>query len=366
MPELADIFRSFGADYLARYSDSMLPSHRRAMEDITACRTEILGGHVFRCDNCGAEHYAYHSCKNRHCPKCSGREAKNWLKKREDEILPTIYFHLVFTLPEALRPMVRKHQKALFSILMKAAARSLMELAKDPKYVGGRIAILAVLHTWTRAMVFHPHVHCLVPGGALSFDGTRWIPSRDSFFVPVKALSILFRATFMELARSALPNVRFPESLWHDQWVVYSKRTVQGSERVLQYLGRYVHRVAITITRILSVDDENVTFRYKDSKERCWKQMTLSAIEFLRRFLQHVLPEGFHKVRLYGIIAPGNRHLLKKARLLVGKDQTEEPKVNNVTGADEISVPDHRTCPQCKKGRLVLIAILYKPIRAPP
>src|SRR5512143_1747412 len=241
---LAEIFRQYRESYLARYGQRMLPSHRRALADIAQCRTEALGGQLFQCTQCGERHYVYHSCRNRSCPSCHGAQGQEWLEARRRELLPVRYFHLVFTLPRELRELVRSHQEALLSALTRAASYALTKLARDPHYLGGRIGVLAVIHTWTRAMIYHPHVHLLVPGGALSPDG-RWIAARKRFLVPVTALSQIFRAKFMALARKALPEVSFPSSVWKAPWVLHAKPSVAGPERVLRYLARYVHRIAI-------------------------------------------------------------------------------------------------------------------------
>lgn len=367
MAELAEILRLYGPDYLEQFGDRMPPGHRRAMRDIVDCRTEALGGHVFQCDRCGEVHYAYHSCRNRHCPQCHGNDTLNWLDKCRRILLPVMYFHLVFTLPEELREIVRSHQIVLLSILAQAAAYSLMKLALDPRYVGGTLGILAVVHTWTRAMIYHPHVHLLATGGGLSRDGERFLLAREGFLVPVTALTEIFRAKFMELARSALPEVKFPQSVWSKNWVVYSKPSVCGVEKVLSYLARYVHRVAITNGRILSIADGKVTFRYKDSREKTWKTMTLQACEFIRRFLQHVLPKGFHKVRYYGILAPSNRRLLEKARQLLS-DSTISRTASDEDEPDHASSPQIHTmvCPSCKVGRLFLVGRLAPKGRSPP
>ncbi|MGW8181083.1 MAG: IS91 family transposase, partial [bacterium] len=230
MPELADIFRLYGLQYREQFQDRMLPSHLRAMRDILDCRTQSLGGHVFECDRCAAIHYAYHSCRNRHCPKCDANNTGNWLDKCRQALLPLSYFHIVFTLPRKLREIVRMHQKVLLSVLCQAAAYSLMKLALDPRYVGGKIGILAVVHTWTRAMIYHPHVHMLATGGGISPDGHSFLFARRGFLVPVKALSPIFRAKFVELARKALPQVKFPQAVWNKKWVVYGKSTLYGVE----------------------------------------------------------------------------------------------------------------------------------------
>ena len=371
MAEIADIFRRYGHHYLDRFSDSILPSHQRASWDICACRTEALGGHLAQCDSCGNLRYSYHSCKNRSCPKCHKSDTDRWLEKRREELLPVAYFHLVFTLPKELHRLLRAHQKTLYNVLMKAAALSLMQLAADPRYVGGKIGILCVLHTWTRAMIYHPHLHCLVPAGGLSADGTTWLTSRKTYLVPVRALSVLFRAKFMEMARKALPNETFSESLWKTKWVVYCKPTLQGTEKVLTYLARYIHRIAITNNRIISIDEQNITFRYKDSKNNRWKIMTVPAIEFLRRFLQHVLPKGFHKVRYYGLLAPNNRYHFKQIRqtLLTEHTQPQVSKTKKDGSNDTVAAQrstSTKLCPLCSTGYLVVISLLQPRWRAPP
>ena len=368
MPEVADIFRRYGAQYRERFGGGMLPSHQRALQDLADCRTESFGGHLAVCNHCGIWRYSYHSCRNRSCPKCHGSDTKKWLDERRRDLLPVPYFHLVFTVPKELHGLIRTHQRVLYAILMRAAAFSLMDLARDPRYVGGTIAVLCVLHTWTRAMVYHPHLHCLVPGGGLAHDGCSWLPARKRFLVPVRALSEIFRAKFMELARRALPEHTFPESVWHTPWVVYSKPCVQGTEKVLAYLARYLHRIAITNNRILSLENGEVTFRYKDSRENRWKTMTLSAGEFMRRFLQHVLPQGFHKVRSYGLLAPANRERLQQIRNSL-VDQPAEPKNTDHHTSHPKVVPaeqESSRCPQCLTGTLVVIFWLPYRRRAPP
>lgn len=361
MAEIADIFRRYDDHYLDRFGDSMLPSHLRASADICACRTEVLGGHLAQCDTCGHLRYSYHSCKNRSCPKCHKTDTERWLEKRRQELLPAAYFHLVFTLPKEL------HR----NVLMKAAALSLMQLAADPRYVGGKIGILCVLHTWTRAMIYHPHLHCLVPAGGLSADGNLWLPARKTYLVPVRALSVLFRAKFMQMAKKALPDETFPQSVWKTKWVVHCKPTVQGTDKVLTYLARYIHRIAITNNRIISIDEQNITFRYKDSQNHCWKTMTLNALEFLRRFLQHVLPKHFHKVRYYGFLGPENRYQLRqiKQALLTENHKADTNKTKNDGPVDKTAVEKSiqaNLCPICSTGCLIVISLLQTRWRAPP
>jgi hypothetical protein len=367
MGALSEIFRQYGPDYLERHGDRMLPSHRKAVHDILDCRTEACGGHVFECDTCGKRHYAYHSCRNRSCPRCQGEQTQAWLERRRAELLPVPYFHVVFTLPAELREIVRSNQEILLSVLMQAAASSLMKLAADPRYVGGRVSILAVLHTWTRALIYHPHVHCLVPGGSLSPDLTSWLPARRGFLVPVEALSPIFRAQFVAMARKHLPGVDFPQSIWNKDWVVYTKPTVRGSEAVLQYLGRYVHRIAISNRRILSIEDGQVTFRYKDWSANAWKSATLTAEEFIRRYLQHVLPKGFHKVRFYGLLAPANRELLDWAKFLLSRVADPNPEMpENDPEPPAPQPPELPLCPHCGVGRLIRLGRFPPGARGPP
>jgi hypothetical protein len=367
MSAIADIFRQHGPEYLERHRDRMLPSHRKAVQDILDCRTGACGGHVFECDHCRKLHYAYHSCRNRSCPQCQGEQTERWLELRRAELLPVPYFHVVFTLPAELREIVRSNQEVLLSVLMQAAASSLMKLAADPRYVGGMIGLLSVLHTWTRALIFHPHVHCLVPGGGMAPDHKSWLPARDGFLVPVTALSPIFRAKFVALARKKLPGIDFPQSIWEKDWVVYTKPAVQGSEPVLRYLARYVCRIAISNRRILSIEDGRVSFRYKDWKANEWKTTTLPAEEFIRRYLQHVLPKGFHKVRFYGLLAPANRSLLHWARFLLSKEDelTGEDLVNGL-GPSKPETKELPICPHCGAGRLIPVGRLLPAARGPP
>ena len=358
MPGVTDVVRQFGPAYRARHDAAMLASHRRALRDLTACRTPALGGQVHCCDACGYEHYVYHSCRNRSCAQCHGAATAEWLAARAVELLPVPYFHVVFTLPAALRELVQAHQRVALATLMTTAAESLQALAADPHYVGGTLGILAVLHTWTRALIYHPHVHCLVPAGALAADGTTWRPARDNFLVPVRALSIHFRARFLARVRAQLPGVAVPATVWQKPWVVYCKPTVQGSACVLRYLARYVHRVAITDARILAVTPEQVTFAYKDARAHTWRRMTLAGEEFLRRFLQHVLPPSFHKVRYYGLWAPAahaTRTRLQQS--LAPPAAPVAPPVPNAPTADAqpaAPTPPVVPCPHCAVGVLRL------------
>jgi len=362
MTTLADIVAAHGSDYLDEFGANMLPSHRRALADIAVCRTEVMGGHVSECEKCGHQHYSYHSCKNRSCPKCHATETGVWLVKREAELLPVRYFHLVFTLPSELRDVVRKKQKQLYSILMQAAAETLAKIGLDPKFVGGKLGMLAVLHTWTRALEHHPHVHMLVPAGGLDKDGV-WLQSRKKFLVPVRALSKLFRARFMKLPRKALSGETFPKEVWDKEWVVFCKPAFNRAKKVLRYLGRYVHRIAITNNRLLSLENGKVTFRYQNSDTGQWKTMSLLAREFLRRYLQHVLPQGFHKVRYYGLLSPVNRVTLKRLQLLLA--ERVKPRRGEEETTPTRAVFDNR-CPRCTEGVMVVITWLPRRPRSPP
>ena len=365
MLEVADVLHRAGDAYLQKYGATMLDSHRRALHDLRHCRTAILGGQVYCCDRCGHRQYAYHSCKNRHCPKCQGDETECWLAERRGELLDVPYFHLVFTLPEALRPLVRRHQKLLYGVLMKAAANSLMKLAADPRYVGGRLGMLAVLHTWTTTMAYHPHVHLLVPGGGVREDEV-WVAARKDYLVPVIPLAQIFRGMFLSLLRQALPHEPVPKTVWTQAWVVYCKPTVQGADKVLEYLARYVHRVAFANSRLVRVTDEHVTFRYQDRRQQQWKTMTVTTEEFLRRFLQHVLPRGTHKVRYYGIWHPSQRALLRRVQWAT----LREPIPTATADEGRVEFMDHesghaRKCPCCQEGTLQLIETISRQ-RAPP
>lgn len=368
MPTVADVIRRHGPAYIKRFGDRMPPSHRRVLRDLADCRTAALGGQLTKCDSCGDERYVYHSCRNRSCPACHCSDTERWATARRAELLPVQYYHLVFTIPKELHGIVRSNQRPLLSALVTAAAQSLLQLAADPRYAGGTIGILTVLHTWTRDLGYHPHVHCLVPGGAVSRDSGEWIPTSTTFLVPVRALSVLFRARFMALARKALPTAQFPESLWNTPWVVFCKPTMQGVAKVVDYLARYVHRIAITNSRIVSAGDETVIFRYKDAQAQRWKTSALAATEFLRRFLQHVLPRGFHKVRYYGLLSPSYRQTLHQIQLVLERGRPGDFQSARHTTEDAAAAPErapHR-CTSCHQGVLIIIARVARSVRAPP
>lgn len=372
MLEVADILRRYGQSYLDAHGAAVPRRHRHVIQALVACRTAELGGHLYACDHCGYQRYAYHSCRNRHCPKCHGNDMEAWLGQRQSELLPAPYFHVVFTLPQALRRVVRRHPHVLYSIIMQSAAEALQKLAMDPRYVGGRIGILAVLHTWSRTLEYHPHVHCLVPGGGVNQDG-RWVPARRDYLVPVRALSRLFRGIFLSRAKKALPDIVWPPILWKQEWVVFAKPTLRRPDAVLNYLGRYVHRVAIANSRLLAIADGRVVFRYRRVGDPQSRTMTLPAHEFIRRFLQHVLPEGFHKVRYYGLWAPSQRHNLRRLQHgLWQQDDIEPAESSTIEPPDENKHPESSAgggvlrCPECQKGHLHWVAEIPRRSRDPP
>jgi hypothetical protein len=387
-PDVADVFRRFGGDYLRRHGAGILPSHRRAITDIAACRTPALGGHLWHCPSCGHDVYVYHGCRNRSCPACHTHQTREWLERRSAEVLPCGYFHLTATVPESLRAAFRSHQKALYGLLFRSTTEALLELCRDRKHLGAVPAVLAVLHTWTGMLAWHPHVHCLVTAGGVSPDGQSWIPSRPDFLVPVRALSRLLRGTFRDGLRTLDPDLHaaVPESAWRQEWVVHCQPWGHGPQGVLDYLARYVFRIAITNRRLLGMDATSVTFRHKDRKAGAWRTCRLEGTEFMRRYLQHVLPKGFHKVRYYGLWHHANRPLAARARqmLLMEPGTNESPMPSGAvtapapslapgfaTGiaprpeadASDVTEPLHSApiCPYCRAAVLVHVREIPKP-----
>lgn len=352
MLRLVDVVRRHGPAYMALHHATMMPSHVAAVKAILHCRTPVLGGHVAACPGCGSEHLLYHSCRHRACPRCGHDATTRWLAHQRELLLPVPYFHVVFTLPAELRRLVRSHQQALLPVLFQAAFESLQRLCADPHYLGGKIGALAVLHTWTRTLEWHPHVHLLVPGGALAPDGRTWIAAprrRTRYLVPVRALAKRFRGRFLHLARRALPGVGFPHIPWDKPWIVFAKPVVQAAENVLEYLGRYVHKTAIGDHAITAFDDRTVTFGYRDSRDQQRKTMTLPAHEFLRRFLQHVPRKGLHRVRAFGLLHPAHRTTLKRLQLLLApRPPVESPPPGRPA---RLRLP----CPHCRQASLLLV-----------
>jgi hypothetical protein len=363
--EVADVFRRFADEYCSAHGAAMPPSHRRAIADILACRTQALGGHVWRCDHCSHEVFSFHSCKNRSCAKCHTHQTEDWLAARQGEMLPVPYFHITVTVPEELRPLLRANQRDGYALLMKAAAEAIVELARDPRFVGGTVGVLAVLHTWTQQLLLHPHVHCLVTGGGISADGRDWYPpARKGFLFPTSALAKLVRGKLKAFLIRERPDLVLPAGTWTKRWVIHITPWGQGEQAVLDYLARYVFRIAITNTRIVALDDRTVTFRYKDRHSSRWRTCRLDGCEFMRRFLQHVLPKGFHKVRYFGLWHPANRRRAAQARLLLEMERSVSPSqpssAPNSTCIDQgtQNVSQSMVCPICSRGRLVYIGRL--------
>ena len=371
--EVADVFREHGEAFLRGWGHTVSPEQRKALRDIGACRTAVLGGHVEQCDHCPHRVIAYNSCRNRHCPKCQSTARDEWLAERAKELLPVRYCHVVFTVPGQLAPLALQNQRVIYGLLFRAVAETLTEIAADPRHLGARIGFWAVLHTWSQNLLHHPHVHCVVPSGGLSPDGSRWIPCRRNFFLPVRVLSRLFRGKFLAFLEKASAQgklkffgqcsefaepARFQawlRELKKTEWVVHAKPPLAGPEHVLKYLARYTHRVAISNGRLLSSDGGQVTFRWRDSKDgNHVKSMTLPAVEFVRRFLLHILPSGFVKIRHFGFLANRNR----SAALALCRQhlQTSPP-------ADDTAViltPEQqrrleRRCPICQAGFLHIV-----------
>jgi ribosomal protein L37AE/L43A len=358
MVEVADIFRLHGSQYREQFGARLLPSHRRAMQDIEQCRTAARGGQLYLCQQCQQQRYSYHSCKNRHCPKCGNEQATAWLQAQQSLLLPTHYFLVTFTLPAALRSLARSNQKMIYKLLFRAASQALLQLAQDPRFCGGLIGMVGVLHTWTRALLYHPHVHFIVTGGGWSQDH-RWLAARKDFLVPVKPLSLIFRAKFREQLSQSDLFQQAPAPVWQQSWVVHSQPIGSGLT-AFKYLAPYIFRVAISNRRLLKLKDGHVTFKYKDSATKQVRCATVTAAEFIRRFLQHVLPERFVKVRYYGLLSPACRQLLAQARQLlsvsIGKLKPEELII--------IASPTPLSCPHCG-GPLTLLSSLAPRGRAP-
>jgi Putative transposase/Transposase zinc-binding domain len=380
--ELADIFRIHGPAYLATFGDSLSAQQKRALRDIALCRTAALGGHVDQCDECGHRTISYCSCRNRHCPKCGSAARAAWLGQRAAELLPVEYFHVVFTLPQRLAPLALQNQRVLYGILFRAVAETLLQIGADPKHLGARIGFLAVLHTWGQNLHHHPHLHCVIPGGGISDDQSRWIGCRRQFLFPVKVLSRLFRAKFASLLKRAFrqTKLRFHGQLqplaqdrnffsWlneimQSEWVVYAKPPFGGPRQVLKYLARYTHRVAISNRRLIALQHGSVTFRWKDyAQGNQPAMMTLQATEFIRRFLLHVLPKGLVRIRQFGFLANrGRRQKISQCRKLLDvalpiKPQGCTPRDDSPAAEAETTPIDR--CPVCKVGRLRPVEILF-------
>ena len=383
--EVADVFRRYGQAYIDRHGASLSTLQRRVMAAIQACRTAALGGHLERCDQCGHERNCFNSCRDRHCPKCQSLARAQWIKDRQAELLEVPYFHVVFTVPEEIAAIAYQNKSVVYGILFRVTAETLRIIAADPQHLGAQIGFFAVLHTWGSNLLHHPHLHCVVPGGGISPDGQRWVHCRPGFFLPVRVLSRLFRRLFVQALQKAfaagkllffgsLEPLRegraFSERMARaktSEWVVYAKRPFAGPQQVLDYVGRYTHRVAISNNRLEDIENGQVRFQWKDYRNANQvKTMTLSADEFIRRFLLHVLPNGFQRIRYYGFL--GNRYRqekLEQCRRLLGMplpdqshlmktDEDYRDRYENLTGRSL------RQCPQCQVGHMVSVAILPK------
>jgi hypothetical protein len=368
--ELADLFREYGAAYRKKYADKLLLSHRQTMWAIERCRTEHLGGQVYGCPNCQEFQYSYHSCRNRHCPKCQHELTQNWLQVQQDLLLNASYFFLTFTLPSELRDLVRSYQKALYSLLFQASVEAAQKLALDPRYIGGQIGLVGVLHTWTRNLIYHPHVHYLVPGGGLHSDGTTWLPARQRFLLPVRALSKLFRAAFRRGLQKLKLFDKVPSKVWMQDWVVHCKPVGTG-HAALKYLAPYIHRVAISNRRLLAFDNRGsmessqVTFQYRASDTGQLKKCTLSVEQFFQRFLQHVLPHAFVKVRYYGFFGASVRRKLVALQHRLGKSYPDPIDQQPVSVQPDHDTPSKILCPSCGSPMIFLKNLSPEQCRSP-
>ncbi len=387
--EVADIFRRYGEAYRQKFSSLLSAAQRRVMAAIEACRTAALGGHTEKCDQCGHTRNSYNSCADRHCPKCQSLARAEWIQDRQTELLSTEYFHVVFTVPEEIASIALQNKRTVYGILFHATAETLRLIAADPRHLGAEIGFFAVLHTWGQTLVHHPHLHCVVPGGGLSPDGKRWISCRPGFFLPVRVLSRLFRRLFLKYLQKAFDSgkLRFSASLetLHDpkefarylkpakesEWCVYAKPPFAGPQQVLDYVGRYPHRVAISNHRLLDIEDDRVRFLWKDYRDdNQQKTMDLPAEEFIRRFLLHVLPPAFQRIRYYGFLS--NRYRKEKlalCRQLLGMPPSDPKPAGDEQPRDyrdhyeELTGSSLRQCPVCHQGRMVEVGILAPALR---
>ena len=370
--ELSDVVCRFGREYRSRYGHRMLPSHNRALADIEACCTKQLGGRVYQCDDCSESFWVYHSCRNRACPKCHAKQTQQWLAKRQAELLPCDYYHAVATVPSELRDVFRRHQKLMYGLLMRVSAEAVLELCAVKRHLGALPGILSIFHSWNGQLQYHPHVHMLITGGGVSRDGQHWEAARGKFLVPVRLLSRKIAAKFRDLLRKEDPELlaTISDTAWRREWVSFCKHYGRGNQAVLDYLSRYVFRTAISNARILDMDNTHVTFRWKDRNSESWQTERILGVQFLRRFLQHILPRGFHRCRYYGLWHSSRRDLSNRAWLLLILQKPTDAAVPitiaqllNVLrqpGEDEdLKGPndDNRTvcCPHCGSVRTTLL-----------
>jgi Putative transposase/Transposase zinc-binding domain len=374
--EVADVFDRHGAAWRRANAEHVSLGQLQVMSAIVSCRTAALGGHVTRCEDCAHTQIAYNSCRNRHCPKCQGAAARDWLAEREGDLLPVPYFHVVFTVPAAIGDIAYHNKAVIYDLLFKASSEALLTIAADPKHLGARIGVTAVLHTWGSAMTHHPHVHMIVPGGGIALDGSKWVACKPGFFVPVRVLSKLFRRLMLEKLAAAHAvgrltffgehaGLRDPKAfaahlapLRNKNWFVYAKPPFAGPQAVLAYLARYTHRVAISNRRLVALDADRVTFQYKDyrrNRQERYRTMTLVPGEFIRRFLLHVLPKGFHRIRHYGLFASAARqaNIARVRQLLAALKPRTAPDAT--TEATATAPTDHRPPCPCCGGRMIVV-----------
>jgi hypothetical protein len=384
---LGDVIHRFGAALRQQRGKVMTSAQHAVLAALGRCHTAALGGHLYRCDHCGADHPAYKGCGSRHCPSCLGHKSAQWLEARATDLLPVPYFHVVFTVPEQVSALALGNKKLLYGILFRAASQTLLEIAADPKHLGASIGFLAILHTWTQTLLHHPHLHCVIPGGGLSLDGERWVACREGFFLPVKVLSSLFRGKFLALlddaarrgelrfagatADLAMPKAwsAFLAAMRGKPWVVYAKPPFGSPELVLKYLARYTHRVAISNRRIVSISDTHVSFRYRNRKRDATRTMVLTGTEFLRRFLLHILPKGFVRIRHFGLMANRVRSVrLAQCRALLGVQAPTSCPTPTPTddGSLDPGEPGLRCCPRCRAGYLRHVRALHPSTGPPP
>ena len=389
-PDVAEVFRRFGDAYRQQHGASLSTAQRRVMTAIVRCRTAALGGHVEQCDACGHQRVWYNSCRNRHCPKCQSLARAEWLKDRQSELLTTPYFHVVFTLPEQIAEIACQNKAVVYGILFRAAAETLRTIGADPKHLGAELGFFAVLHTWGQVLLHHPHLHCVVAGGGLSADGNRWIACRGNFFLPVRVLARLFRRLFLESLGKAFDAAKLSffgalaplrdrrgflshlRPVRKSKWVVYAKPPFAGPEQVLAYVARYTHRIAISNDRLIGIEEGKVRFRWKDYRNgNRLKTMALTANEFIRRFLLHVLPEHFQRIRYYGFL--GNRcrqEKLARCRQFLAMPQPEPSACDAAADYrdryEEITGTSLTECPACDHGRMLVIEVIKAIKPCPP
>jgi DNA-directed RNA polymerase subunit M/transcription elongation factor TFIIS len=387
--EVADVFRRYGEAYRQTHAALLSSAQHRVISAIELCRTAALGGHVEQCDHCGHKRVWYNSCRDRHCPSCQCLPRAQWLEARRSELLETQYFHVVFTVPDEIAAIAYQNKQEVYNILFRAVSETLQTIAVDPKHLGAQIGFFAVLHTWGQNLLHHPHLHCVVPGGGLSFDRKRWISCRANFFLPVKVLSRLFRRLFLrylekdfdqgkleffaslEACRMRRAFLRHIEPTRKVEWVVYAKPPFAGPDEVLKYVAGYTHSVAISNSRLLDIANEKVRFRWKDYRnENRQKTMALSADEFIRRFLLHLLPEGFQRIRYYGFLA--NRHreenlaLCRELLKMPPPEPKAEVKEDYRDRYEELTGHSLKTCPACHEGEMIVIETLQRTAMRPP